>query len=345
MVPITVIVTGAGSPGAPGVIKSLRENGERPIRVIGADASGEAVGFLLADAGYKVPMANEPDFVDRLLKIAIDEKADVILPLVTKELEKLSYHKEKFQKEGILVSVSDYDPLTIANDKGKLLTYMKNKGLPVPLFSIVKSKNEFFKEVKELGYPEKRVCFKPVKANGSRGFRIMDSQINRVQLLFEMKPGSVYITLNEITSILEESPVFPELIVMEYLPGAEYSVDLLVNHGRPLYTIPRRRDAMSAGISIKGEVVREYDVIHYCNEIVQSLGLHGNIGVQVKRDENGKPLMLEINPRLQGTVVHCTGAGVNLPYYAVKLALQEDIPIVDIQWNCKMLRYWNEVFY
>lgn len=335
MKPVTVIITGAGAPGAPGVIKSLRENGERSIRVVGVDASKEAVGFMLADEGYQIPLASAPDFIDRLLKIATDEKADVILPLVTKELEILSLNKDKFRSEGVIVSVSDYRPLTIANDKGKLLTYMRAKGLPVPLFAIVESKEEFLKAVKELGYPDKPVCFKPVQANGSRGFRIIDSQIDRYKLLFEMKPTSTYITLDEIMSIFNESKIFPHLIVMEYLPGNEYSVDLLADHGRPLYTIPRRRDAMSAGISIKGEIVKEYDIINYCNEIVQSLGLHGNIGIQVKRAQNGIPLILEINPRIQGTVVHCTGAGVNLPYYAVKMALKEDIPIADVVWNCK----------
>lgn len=345
MKPVTVIVTGAGAPGAPGVIKSLRENGERPIRIVAADASEEAVGYLLSDAAHQIPMANAPDFIDRLLAIAVGEKADVILPLVTRELEKLSFNKDKFQKEGIIVSVSDYGPLTIANDKGKLLTYMKGQGLPTPLFAIVKSKDEFLEEVKKLGYPDRPVCFKPVKANGSRGFRIIDPKIDRYRLLFEMKPSSTYITLDEITSIWDESESLPELIVMEYLPGDEYSVDLLVDHGKPLYTIPRRRDVMSAGISVKGEIVREADVIGYCNDIVQSLGLHGNIGIQVKRAQNGIPFILEINPRLQGTVVHCTGAGVNLPYYAVKLALQEAIPTVGVRWNCKMMRYWNEVFY
>ncbi len=342
---ITVIITGAGAPGAPGVMKSLRDNSERSIRVVGVDASSEAVGFRLADAGYQIPMANAPDFIDSLLKIAINEKAKVILPLVTHELEMLSLNKDKFQKEGVTVSVSDYNPLKVANNKGQLLTYMKDKGLPVPRFSLVKSKAEFVKAVKELGYPEEPICFKPVQANGSRGFRIIDSQINRYKLLFEMKPTSTYITLDEITSIFEETKIFPELIVMEYLPGKEYSVDVLVDQGRLLYTIPRRRDAMSAGISIKGEIVNEYDVINYCNEIVQSLGLHGNIGIQVKRAKNSNPLILEINPRIQGTIVHCTGAGVNLPYYAVKMALQEDIPRVKVRWNCKMLRYWNEVFY
>lgn len=342
---ITVIITGAGAPGAPGVIKSLRENGERFIRVVGADASSEAVGFRLADEGYQIPTANDPDFIERLLEIAIKEKVNVILPLVTRELEILSLNKNQFENEGVIVSVSDFSPLKIANNKGKLLTYMKDKGLSIPRFSIVKSKEEFVKAVKELGYPDERICFKPVQANGSRGFRIIDSQINRSKLLFEMKSTSTYITLDEITGILDETEIFPELIVMEYLPGTEYSVDLLVDHGSSLYTIPRRRDAMSAGISIKGEIVQESDIINYCNEIVQSLGLHGNIGVQVKRAQNNNPLILEINPRIQGTIVHCTGAGINLPYYAVKMALQEDIPKVNVRWNTKMIRYWNEVFY
>ena len=55
MEPVTVMITGSGAPGAPGVIKSLRDNGERSIRVIGADASSEAVGFKLADARCKLP--------------------------------------------------------------------------------------------------------------------------------------------------------------------------------------------------------------------------------------------------------------------------------------------------
>lgn len=342
---ITVIITGAGAPGAPGVIKSLIENGERSIRVVGVDASSEAVGFRLVDKGYQIPLANEPDFVWRLLEIAKEEKAVVILPLVTSELEILSINKDKFQNEGIIISISDYYPLHIANNKGKLLKHMKNSGLPVPRFSIVKSKEEFEKATKDLGYPDEPICFKPVQANGSRGFRIIDCKIKKYKLLFEMKPISTYITLDEIMSIFDETETFPELIVMEYLPGKEYSVDLLVDRGKPLYTIPRRRDAMSAGISIKGEIVKENDVINYCNEIVQSLGLHGNIGVQVKRAKNNIPLILEINPRIQGTIVHCTGAGANLPYYAVKMALQEDIPSVNISWNTKMLRYWKEVFY
>jgi carbamoyl-phosphate synthase large subunit len=89
---ITVIITGAGAPGAPGVIKSLRENGKRPIRIVGVDASSEAVGFRLADAGYQIPLASDPNFIDRLLEISKQENALVILPLVTWELKTTKGH-------------------------------------------------------------------------------------------------------------------------------------------------------------------------------------------------------------------------------------------------------------
>jgi carbamoyl-phosphate synthase large subunit len=342
---ITVMLTGAGAPGAPGVIKSLRDNGERQIRLVGVDACSEAVGFKLTEASYQIPLANEACFADRLLEIAKAESVSVILPLVTSELEILSLNKAKFENQGVLVSVSDYYPLEIANNKGKLLNYMKAQGLAVPRFAIVSSKEEFLKAIEELGYPEETICFKPVQASGSRGFRILDAKLDRFKLLFDMKPTSTYITLENFLSIFAETEIFPELIVMEFLPGIEYSVDLLVDHGKALYAIPRRRDAMSGGISIQGEIVEEHDVINYCYQIVEGLGLHGNIGIQVKRDEKNIPLILEINPRIQGTIVHCTGAGVNLPYYAVKLALKESIPQVDVAWNTKMIRYWCEVFY
>jgi carbamoyl-phosphate synthase large subunit len=33
--------------------------------------------------------------------------------------------------------------------------------------------------------------------------------------------------------------------------------------------------------------------------------INGNIGVQVRRDRNRTPKIVEINPRIQGTIVHC----------------------------------------
>jgi len=37
-------------------------------------------------------------------------------------------------------------------------------------------------------------------------------------------------------------------------------------------------------------------------------------------------------------------AGANMPYLAVKHALGESLPSVDVQWGTRMVRYWQELF-
>lgn len=49
---ITVLITGAGAPGAPGIIKSLRMVTERDIRIIGVDMASESSGFAMVDKWY-----------------------------------------------------------------------------------------------------------------------------------------------------------------------------------------------------------------------------------------------------------------------------------------------------
>ena len=41
---VTVLMTGAGAPGAPGIIRCLRKNGERSIRIVGVDMNENAAG-------------------------------------------------------------------------------------------------------------------------------------------------------------------------------------------------------------------------------------------------------------------------------------------------------------
>jgi carbamoyl-phosphate synthase large subunit len=104
---------------------------------------------------------------------------------------------------------------------------------------------------------------------------------------------------------------------------------------------------MINGISVEGEFVNDKSIIRYCSEIIQELKLHGNIGIQVKRSSAGKFLIIEINPRVQGTITAGLGAGINLPVLAIKQELT--LPIGDdelqVKWGTKFSRYWSEVYY
>jgi len=170
--------------------------------------------------------------------------------------------------------------------------------------------------------------------------------MNELDLLFNHKPTSTYLSFNEATRILS-SGLFPELLISEYLPGEEYSVDCLADHGESILILPRLRKRMINGISMEGEFIKDDSIIDYCGKIIKELQLHGNIGIQVKRSVAGQFLVLEINPRVQGTVSAGLGAGINLPVLAVKQELGLTIPAAElaVKWGTKFSRYWREVFY
>lgn len=341
---INILMTGAGAPGAAGIIKCLLQ--DTTVNLTVADANENAIGRYLHNRFFQIPKASDELFAQEMLALCKKEEIKVILPLVTRELFPLSQYKSMFEAEGIQVLVSSYESIQIANDKGACYRFLNEKGMSVPQFYITKTAEEFIHAAFQLGHPQQSFCFKPVKANGSRGFRIVSDSINEGDQLFQQKPYNTYITYAHALKILS-SQLFPPLVVTEYLPGEEYSVDCLAKNGKTVLIVPRLREKMINGISVQGKFVQDEGIIHYCREIIEAIGLHGNIGIQVKRSAEGKPLLLEINPRVQGTIVSALGAGVNLPLLAVKQQLH--IPIssgeLQVKWGTAFSRYWTEVFF
>jgi len=346
---INVLMTGAGAPGAAGILKCLQTNPD--FKVIAADANPNAVGRWLnrdsAGVGFeKVPFASDKDFIERLLSICETRNIHIVMPLVTKELIPFAKNKKKFEDQETKVLVSSVDSLEIANNKSRLYQFLEWRGIDVPKYKVVENIDQFKLAVKEISTSQKRACFKPSVSNGSRGFRVIANDMDEHDLLFNEKPNSTYLSFNDAIRILSSKP-FPELLVSEYLPGEEYSVDCLADHGDARLVVPRLRAKMINGISVEGEFVNDKSIIRYCSEIIQELKLHGNIGIQVKRSSAGKFLIIEINPRVQGTITAGLGAGINLPVLAIKQELT--LPIGDdelqVKWGTKFSRYWSEVYY
>ena len=337
-------MTGGGAPGAPGILHCLQQDSS--LRITLADANPNAVGRHLHNSFLTIPFASDPSFIDAVLSLCRKENIRAIIPLVTKELIPFSQRKSDFEEAGINVLVSPAPSLEIANNKSRLYEFLQWRGMSVPNFRIVETVEQFIQAVEELGYPGQPICFKPSVSNGSRGFRIISDEVNQLDLLFNHKPSSVFISLADAKKILSTGK-FPELLVSEWLPGDEYSVDCLGNHGEQILAIPRLRKRMINGISVEGEIVKNDEIINYCAQIVKELQLHGNIGIQVKCSSIGKYLILEINPRVQGTIVAALGAGVNLPLLAIRQELGLPVTPGDLQvkWGTKFVRYWKELFY
>lgn len=342
---VGVLITGAGAPGAPGIIYCLNQQGDMRLRLVGVDIDEGAVGFSLVDNHYVIPQPETDEFIPKVLDICERENIRVILPLVTRELIPLSKAKKDFNERGVYIPISDEDVMKVLNDKHKLSVRAKEAGVSVPNFHLATNIAELRAYASELGYPDRPVCIKPPISNGMRGLRILDENKDRLELLLSEKPTGVYSTLDEVIAILEGADDFPPYLVMEYLPGEEYTIDALADKGEMVVSVPRLRQRIRSGISFDARVVRDKRLIEMTRLLIEGLDIDGVCGFQFRESDEGTPCLIESNPRLQGTVILTAGAGVNIPYLLVRMALGEKIEVGNIKWGMSIKRYWGWFFF
>ncbi|MBT4434855.1 ATP-grasp domain-containing protein, partial [bacterium] len=173
----------------------------------------------------------------------------------------------------------------------------------------------------------------------------LDGNADRFDLLFNQKPTSIFSTLEEVITSIGEKEM-PPILVSEYLPGNELTIDTIVEDGVLLDCLIRTRTTINSGISTSGNFINDKEVFNYINKIVSSIpGLKGPIGFQIKKSAVGKYLLLESNPRIQGTSVAALGLGINLPVRAVDQALGINLKKVPKSSGISFIRYYQEAFY
>ena len=342
---ITVLLTGAGAPGMPGILTCLKK-APRKLRLIGVDMDPNAPSRLDFSGFYQIPAAKDDSFIPTILEIAKREQVDIIVPCVTRELAKFAEARELFAAEGIIVATMDPHTIDVANNKGKLLTAIKQAGLPTAEFYLANTIEEVESAFNKLGYPERAVCVKAVEGNGSRAVRLVDPKISMSNLFFNEKPNGMYISKHDLIALLRETPKFPkELMLMQALPGDEYAVDLVTRNGETLTALCRKGMQVVSSNQTMSVVVDEPEVIAQCEKIVKLLKLSGNVGFDLKCSEDGTPYILEINPRFTGGIVTCLAADANMPWMGICSWLGLPFEKPKLQIGVKMQRYWNERFY
>ena len=311
MKPITVLVTASGAPGTAALLNALRRNGERDVRLVGTDMSARSVGRHLCDAFHLVPAGADPAFADAMLEVATRERVDAIVPQSSFDLEGLAEHVDRFPMP---VLVSKPDAIGRSNDKAESYELLHRLGVPAPAFRRVNGAREVETAARELGYPERAVCFKPVFSSGSRGFRILDPTVDRAHQLLNERPGSVAMRLEEAVELLPDEGG-PDLLVMELATGGERTIDGIANGGEIVLGHPKTREAMRAGLAMYFVTLADDELMRIANLIVAELGIDHFFNIQLVGD-----LVIEINPRIS-TIVY--QEDLNLPYLGVKRALGE----------------------
>src|SRR5207302_4815215 len=92
--PLTVLVSASGAPGTAALLRALRENGEREVRLVGTDMSEGAIGRHLCDAFHVVPRGSDPGFADAMIEICRREGVDAVLPQSSFDLLGLAEAKD-----------------------------------------------------------------------------------------------------------------------------------------------------------------------------------------------------------------------------------------------------------
>lgn len=342
---LTILITGVGAPGTFGTKEALKQL-PFPYRLVGVDIDPLVANNFLFDEFYIVPKPGSAEFVSELLDMVARENISLILPQVEDELMLLAVNKNLFARLGCQVLVNDADQIKILNNKYKLMQSVEWLGLNVPEHYLVKTRSDLRRAASRLGYPKEKVAVKPPVSSGMRGLRILTDSHDRVFDFLHKKPGAAECSLEDFLAIFPSAKI-PDLLVSEYLLGPEFSVDCLCRDGEPVLILPRTRDKIKSGITFVGTSTQEKGIIAQCARVIEGLSLNHMIGFQFRCGEHGRPMILECNPRVQGTMVLGAFCGANVIAGAVCQAL--GIPFKaaqnDIEWGVTLSRYWGGIIH
>jgi carbamoyl-phosphate synthase large subunit len=308
---ITVVVTASGAPGTAALLRALRENGERDVRLIGTDMQERAIGRHLCDAFHVVPPGSDPGFADAVRDVVEREGADAVLPQSSFDLPGLAAARDSFP---VPVLVSSPETVRRANDKAESYALLDRIGVRGPAWRRVRGGAAAAEAARELGYPDRDVALKPVFSSGSRGFRILSAGADRREQLLTNRPGvAEALRLEELVELLGDDDT--ELLVMELATGGERTIDGIANGERIVLGHPKTREGMRAGLAMYFVTLDDPELMEVAEKIVRELRIEHFFNIQLVGDH-----VIEINPRIS-TIVY--QEDLNLPYLGVKRALGE----------------------
>lgn len=304
-----VLVPGAAAPAGINTIKSLKMvkfNG----KIIVTDSDSLAPGVFMADIFSTMPEAREESlFVDKLFELVKFHKVTVLMPSSGFDIYPYSKYRKELQELGANAVVSDIEVLEICRDKVR--TYQEL----LPRFKVPFTTTE---PAKISSFP---VIAKPRFGKGSRDVIMIEDESD----------------LRYVTS------KYHDMIFQQYLPGIEYTIDVLSDLNKePLFAVPRIRLQTKGGISTKGKIVRNQKMEEDCMNIAKSIGIRGPCCIQMKETHDSEPQLVEVNARLGGGTIFTTLAGANMPELILDLVEGQEISIPKIS-EVTVMRYFEEI--
>lgn len=249
-----------------------------------------------------LPYVSDNDFLDELNSFIETKNIDFIIPAHDDVAYELAYHEDRINAK-IIGQTKRVNEIVRFKD----VTYKHFTNL-LPLATV------FEKEPADVDYP---VFTKPKRGQGSQ---------NSLQLNNKTE-FDAFFTNNNID----------DFVVMECLTNEEFTIDCFSDKGSVLYFGARSREKTSRGISIQSTFITDNllneQFQKFAQIISQNLMLNGVWFFQMKLDKNQELKLLEVGPRVSGTMMLNRSRGVNFVELALyqKLGFEVDVIVNDIE--------------
>ncbi|SLM64196.1 MULTISPECIES: ATP-grasp domain-containing protein [Dickeya] len=219
-------------------------------------------------------------------------------------------HRQQIESLGVSLTTgaTSITMFELADDKVSFAHAMQARGLAVVPSLRIESAEELRHQITRNSLSEgdkKSLCVKPVTGIYGMGFWRFDD--NATPMSAFAHPDSRKVHPEVYLHALEQQEAFEPLVLMPYLPGPEYSVDMLVEKGNVIAAIARRKEGALQYLEQSGAA---YELSKACAHMMQADGL---VNVQTRNNDQGEPVLLEINMRPSGGIGYTRHSGVNLP--------------------------------
>lgn len=262
-----ILVTGVGGPAGTAVAGLLAERGHT---VIGVDMNPPAE---LASCAVleSVPAASDLDLVPALRSLVTRHQIDLFIPTVQDELPAVAAARRLI---GCPVVISTADAVTLAHDKFLTAAALADAGVPVPATVAPRADDDVRGLASQVGLP---YVVKPRVSRGGRGVVVID-------------------TADQDETIPDGS------IAQAFAPGVEYAAQLYIGTDGIDVVLLEKTALKQGRVGNAAAVVRRErgsvpDAEAAAAGAALALGLVGPVDMDIRRLEDGTPVVLEINAR------------------------------------------------
>lgn len=310
-------------------LAAVRSLGKKEVDFVASSHAKHAMSFYSKyckkSALYSNPK-NESKFISNILEIVKKENCDVLLPIGFTVCLAISKHQEKL-KPYVKIPIPNYESMLIASDKNKTMKFADENDIPIPktIFPIsIEDVNNISKSIK---YP---VVIKAPEESGSVKYANSDQEL--IILYNEV--------CNSHASQVNKGK-FPQ--IQEYIPGDGYGFFALFNHGKPIAYFAHKRlheYPPTGGPSTMAQSIYDLDLISVGLKILKTLDWHGVAMVEFKKDTRDNTFkLIEINPKFWGSLDLAIASGIDFPYLASKMCIDENIEPI-FEYNRNLIFRW-----